>query len=38
MLLTDPCALHGVLMEIVGEAGRPVLEAWISGQPPAAVG
>ena len=34
MLLTDPAALHGVVMEFLDEAGRPVLESWIAGSPP----
>ena len=34
MWLTDPADLHGVLLELVDEHSRPVLDAWIAGHPP----
>jgi catechol 2,3-dioxygenase-like lactoylglutathione lyase family enzyme len=34
MWLTDPAELHGVIVEFVDENSRPILEAWISGEPP----
>jgi hypothetical protein len=34
MWLSDPAALHGVMMEFVDDGSRPMLAEWLAGRPP----
>jgi hypothetical protein len=34
MLLSDPASLHGAVMGLLDDRGRPMLDAWLAGRPP----